>query len=157
MPATAISMPDTRRLPAVRQWLLMLLLAALGLAIYKQDGESQASIAFSVVLHAADEAVGQVRRVQTGRTTLLERVVTWDEPRVLAYTIEGLPKVVRHVRNQWTLEPTGAGAEVRLTTDVDCGPRPPQQLVARLVARRLARESDRLLDGLAVALERSHA
>ena len=111
----------------------------------------------SVVLHAADEAVGQVRRVQTGRTTLLERVVTWDEPRVLAYTIEGLPKVVRHVRNQWTLEPTGAGAEVRLTTDVDCGPRPPQQLVARLVARRLARESDRLLDGLAVALERSHA
>ena len=27
MPATAISMPDTRRLPAVRQWLLMLLLA----------------------------------------------------------------------------------------------------------------------------------
>jgi hypothetical protein len=41
---------------------------------------------------------------------------------------------------------------VTLATHVDCGPRPPQQLVARLVARRLAKASDAMLDGLAAHL-----
>lgn len=105
------------------------------------------------------DGVGSVRRIQMGRTTLLERVVTWDEPETLAYEIEGLPPVVRSARNQWRLQPAGGGTVVTLTSSVDCGPRPPQRLVARIVARRMASESASMLAGLSHLLEeaRSHA
>lgn len=90
-----------------------------------------------------------VRRIQTGRTTVLERVQTWDEPSVLAYGIEGLPPVVRSVVNEWRLNPAGiTHTAVALTTTVDCGSRPPLQLIATIVARRLAKESDSMLAGL---------
>lgn len=112
----------------------------------------------SAVVHAGDGPIGRVRRIQTGRRALLERVVRWDEGTELAYVIEGLPKVVRTAENAWRVSarPDG-GTDVVLTSTVDCGPRPPQQVVARLVARRLAAESDRLLDGLTHALETSRA
>lgn len=97
--------------------------------------------------------VGTVRRVQTGRTTLLETVETWEPGRRLSYRIEGLPPVLRHVRNEWRLTPDAGGTTVRLTTTVDAGPRPPQRLVARLVGARLARESDSMLAGLRAAVE----
>lgn len=96
-----------------------------------------------------DASLGLVRRIQSGRRTLLERVVRWDEPSALAYEIEGLPKVVRSLRNEWTLVPDGESATTAtLTTRIDCGLRPPQQLVARLLGRRLAKESEQLLAGL---------
>lgn len=99
-------------------------------------------------------ALGTERRIQTGRTTLVERVITAEDPGVLAYTIEGLPPVVRSVTNEWRLTDEGASGTVAvLTSTVDCGPRPPQQLVARLVGRRLARASDSMLAGLAHTLE----
>ncbi len=99
-------------------------------------------------------AVGAERRVQVGRSTLLERIVTSDEPDALAYDIEGLPPVVKGARNAWRLVPDGAGSTaVTLTSTVDCGPRPPQKLVARLVGRRMAKESDSMLSGLARTLE----
>ncbi|MEZ5382405.1 MAG: SRPBCC family protein [Microthrixaceae bacterium] len=98
--------------------------------------------------------LGAVRRIQTGRRVILERVVLWGEPTELAYSLEGLPPVVRSARNRWLLKPVGPNVtEVSLTTTLDCGPRPPQQLIARLVARRLAAESDTLLAGLASSLE----
>lgn len=103
--------------------------------------------------------VGLQRRIQAGRTTLLETVDGWDEGERLSYRIEGLPPVVRHVRNEWTVAPTSAGTSVSLTTTVDAGPRPPKQLIARLVARRLARASESMLGGLAAAaaaLEEAH-
>jgi carbon monoxide dehydrogenase subunit G len=104
--------------------------------------------------HSGGSGIGVVRRIQTGRMTLLEEVVIWDEPTTLGYQIEGLPPVVRSVRNEWRLEPVGAAAtKVTLTSFVDCGPRPPQQLIARIVARRLAKESDSMLGGLAGSLE----
>lgn len=110
-----------------------------------------------VITHGGSEAevgIGAVRRIQTGRMTLLERVVVWDEPSTLAYAIEGLPPVVRAVRNEWQLTPDGAGrTTVALTSTIDCGPRPPQQLIARIVAWRLARESVSMLGGLAESLE----
>ena len=56
------------------------------------------------------------------------------------------------MRNDWHLRPVDAGTEVTITTTVDAGPRPPQRLVARLVARRMAATSDQMLAGLAAAL-----
>ena len=108
----------------------------------------------SCVLHAPGTGEGAVRRVQVGRNTLLERVTSWDEGHALAYDLEGLPPVVRTARNAWRLEAVDAATtEVTLTSRVDCGPRPPQQLVARLVARRLAKESESMLAGLTRSLE----
>lgn len=92
--------------------------------------------------------VGTVRRIQTGRLTLVERVVHWDDGAALGYVIEGLPPAVRSVTNTWRLQPSTTGTDATLTTDVDVGPRPPQQLVARALARRLAGVSDRMLAGL---------
>lgn len=104
------------------------------------------------LLHAGPGGVGTVRRVQVGRTTLLESVSAWTPPERLAYDITGLPPALRHVGNEWQLQESGAGTEVTVTTTVDAGPRPPQRLVARLVARRLAAASDQMLAGLAAAL-----
>ncbi|MFP5322868.1 MAG: SRPBCC family protein [Acidimicrobiia bacterium] len=101
------------------------------------------------LLHDGELAPGQVRRVQVGRTTLLEVVDVAEPGRRLGYRIEGLPPVLRSVRNEWVLEPAAVGTAISLTTTVDAGPRPPQRLVARLVARRLAKASDSMLDGLA--------
>ncbi len=99
------------------------------------------------------DGVDAVRRIQAGRNTVIERVIEWDDARSLAYTIEGLPPVIRSVVNRWDLRETAGGTKVSLTTDVDAGPRPPQKAIARAVARRMARESDKLLAGLARRLE----
>jgi uncharacterized protein YndB with AHSA1/START domain len=112
----------------------------------------------SSLLRRADDGgpggIGAVRRIQTGRRVILERVVAWDEPTTMAYDLEGLPPVVRRATNRWHLTPRGSNAtDVSLTTMLDCGPRSPQRLIARLVARRLATESDTLLAGLAASLE----
>lgn len=100
------------------------------------------------LLRDGDLAVGLVRRVQVGRTTLLETVDALDPGRLLGYRITGLPPVLRSVRNDWLLEPSASGTDVSLTTTVDAGPRPPQQLVARLVGTRMAKASDSMLAGL---------
>jgi uncharacterized protein YndB with AHSA1/START domain len=98
---------------------------------------------------ADDAGVGAVRRVQVGRMTLLERVVDCQPPRLLAYRIEGLPPVLRSVSNEWRLDPDPGGTRATITTQVEAGPRPPQKLVAAIVARRLGAASDGMLDGLA--------
>ncbi len=103
--------------------------------------------------------VGAARRIQVGRTVLVERVVDWVEPSTLAYAIEGLPPVVRSVVNRWTIEPDGAAADattpavvVSLSSTIDTGPRPPQRLAARAIGRRLGSTNDDLLAGLAAAV-----
>lgn len=101
------------------------------------------------LLHEDDLAPGLVRRVQVGRAALLETVDELEAGHRLGYRITGLPPVLRLVRNAWTVEGAGAGCEVTITTTVDAGPRPPQRLVARLVARRLASASESMLAGLA--------
>jgi carbon monoxide dehydrogenase subunit G len=106
----------------------------------------------SSLLHGGSPGAGTARRVQVGRTTLLETVTAWSPPDHLAYDITGLPPVLRHVANDWRLRAVDGGTEVTVTTTVDAGPRPPQRLVARLVARRLATTSDAMLAGLAAAL-----
>lgn len=102
----------------------------------------------STVTSSEREGPGATRRVQAGRTVLLERVVDWEPSVTLAYVIDGLPRVVRHAENRWQLTPVGGATEVTLTSTIDAGGRPPQKLVAAVVARILARVSDQLLDGL---------
>ena len=107
-----------------------------------------------ILVHGA-EPVGTTRRVQVGRDTLVERIVQFDPPRVLAYEIEGLPRRLRAVTNCWTLRPSGASSVVTLTTTVEIGARPSQQLAERALCRVLARQSDAMLAGLAKRMENS--
>lgn len=96
--------------------------------------------------------IGRARRVQAGRMVLVETITVWDPPSQLAYDLGGLPPVVKSAANEWRLaaEPADPSSTVvTLASYVDCGPRPPQQLIARLVGRRLAAASDTMLDGLA--------
>ena len=98
------------------------------------------------------EMVGRARRVQAGRVVLVERITVWEPPARVAYDLGGLPPVVKSATNDWRLavDPDDADRTVvTLATSVDCGPRPPQRLIARLVGRRLAAASDVMLSGLA--------
>ncbi|MGE5696509.1 MAG: SRPBCC family protein [Candidatus Sericytochromatia bacterium] len=99
--------------------------------------------------------VGTTRRIQAGRNTLVERITEFDPPHTVAYDIEGLPERLGHVANRWTLSPTAAGTHVTLTSTVEIGSRPTQQLAELLFCRVLARQSDCMLDGLASRLEKS--
>ena len=99
------------------------------------------------------DGVGAVRRVQVGRNALLERVAEWEPGHKLAYSIEGLPPVVRSVINTWELEGSGAATTVTLTSRIDTGPRPPQQVVARVFGRVLGKASREMLAGLKNHLE----
>jgi len=103
------------------------------------------------------EGVGTTRRVQVGRTALLERVVEWEPGERLAYSIEGLPPVVRVVTNTWCLEDAGSATTVTLTSAIDAGPRPPQQLIARGIGKGLAKASRQMLAGLKTHLEEGAA
>ncbi len=102
----------------------------------------------SCLMSEQTEGVGAVRRVQVGRSSLVERVVEWTPDLALAYSIEGLPPVIRTVVNTWSLMEMASGTRVSLTSRVNAGPRPPQQLIARIAAQRLARASEIMLAGL---------
>ena len=102
----------------------------------------------SCLMSDRTEGIGTVRRIQTGRTTVVERVTEWEPGTALAYSIDGLPPILRSVVNRWTIEPVGGDTRVSLTSSVHAGPRPPRRLVARVVGRRLASASDEMLAGL---------
>jgi uncharacterized protein YndB with AHSA1/START domain len=96
------------------------------------------------------DMIGRARRVQAGRMVLIETITAWEPPARLAYDLAGLPPVVKSATNEWRLVPDAdARTLVTLASHVDCGPRPPQQLIARAVARRLGAASDTMLAGLA--------
>ncbi len=102
----------------------------------------------SCMLSTANTGVGAVRRIQAGRATVIERVLCWDEPSRLTYSVEGLPPVVRRVTNTWAVAPAAGGTTVSLTGRIEVGPRPPHRIVARVVARQLGRAADAMLTGL---------
>lgn len=106
----------------------------------------------SSLMTEQSEGVGAVRRIQTSGTTVLETVEWWEPGVGLSYAITGLPPVIRSVTNTWRLEPVGAQTDVSLTSEIDAGPRPPQQLVAKAVGRKLGEASDQMLSGLADAM-----
>lgn len=119
------------------------------LADFGAIGRWAPDVDHSCLMSDQTAGVGTMRRIQVGRTTLVERVTEWSPPSTLVYAIEGLPPVLRSVVNRWTIEPADDRARVTLTSVIDAGPRPPQRLVARLVGRRLGSASERMLDGLA--------
>jgi carbon monoxide dehydrogenase subunit G len=99
--------------------------------------------------------VGVARRIQMGRTTLVEEIVDAEPPSGLAYDILGLPRVLGRLRNRWRLETAApASTEVVLTSSVDIGQGPLRKLAERVVCRVIARQSDRMLAGLAKRLEK---
>jgi carbon monoxide dehydrogenase subunit G len=101
--------------------------------------------------------LGTTRRVQLGRTTLLERITAFDPPSSLAYDITGLPKRLRSIANRWALRPSGPTAtEVTLTSTVEIGSGPLARLAERVVARAMAKQSDALLAALAHRSETTH-
>lgn len=102
-------------------------------------------------------AVGTARRVQLGRDTLVERITDFDPPNVLSYDIEGLPRLVRHLRSSWTLRPIAHGfTEVTLTSLVGIGSNPVQRLAERIFGRVSVKRLDLLMTGLARRVEGSH-
>ena len=107
----------------------------------------------SCLMSSSLAGVGAVRRVQVGRNALLERIVAWEPGRHLAYNIEGLPPVLRSVTNHWFLDDQGNRTLVTITSAVDAGPRPPQQLIARGFGKILGKGSREMLRGLKHYLE----
>jgi carbon monoxide dehydrogenase subunit G len=106
----------------------------------------------SCLMSEKTEGVGMVRRIQSGRTTVVETVEYWDPGVALRYAITGLPPVIRSVTNTWSVLPDGNATIVNLITEIDAGPRPPQQGIAKLVGRKLGEASDQMLSGLAAHL-----
>ena len=92
--------------------------------------------------------VGMARRVQVGRMALVETVTTWDPDVELAYTITGLPPIVRSVENRWTLRSAAEGTLVSLTTSIDPGPSPRGRIGSRVLGLVLRRASGQLLSGM---------
>ena len=111
-----------------------------------------ANVDHSCLMSEQTEGVGMFRRIQAGRMTLLERVVSWEPDVCLSYELEGLRAIVRSATNTWTIEATATGSMVTLTSRADAGPRPPQQLIAKAVGRKLAQASDQMLSGLKAKL-----
>ncbi|BBX42876.1 SRPBCC family protein [Mycobacterium simiae] len=95
-------------------------------------------------------SLGTARRVQVNRDTLVERITEFDPPHALAYRIDGLPRLLGRVTNRWTLAPrAGDATAVTVTSTVEIGSRPHQQLAERVLCRVVARQSDSMLAGLA--------
>lgn len=102
------------------------------------------------------EAMGTTRRIQMGRNALVERIVEFNPPMALSYTIEGLPSRLRHVVNRWTLRLTDEATEVTLTSRVEIGTNPVARAAEWAICRGMAKESDSMLAGLARRTENTH-
>lgn len=110
----------------------------------------------SCLMSDATGGVGAARRVQAGRITVVERVVTWEPELVLAYSIEGLAPIVGRVTNTWLVRPIEAerdATRVTLITDIDPGPGLLGKLVALAASRQLRAASDAMLAGIADTVE----
>ena len=107
----------------------------------------------SCLMSEQTEGVGMVRRIQTDRSTILETVEHWEPGVTVSYRITGLPPVIKSVTNTWRIGASGDSTMVRLTTDIDTGPKPPQQVIAKAVGRRLAAASEQMITGLTEHLE----
>ena len=123
------------------------------LAAFDRIAEWAPNADHSCLLSEQNSGIGMTRRIQTGRTTLVETVIAWEPGVRLSYTIAGLPRVIRSATNTWRLEPVARGTKLTLTSEIDAGPRPPQRLIAKAVGRKLGSASDHMLEGIAAHLE----
>jgi len=92
------------------------------------------------------------RRIQVGRTVVVERITDFEPPHTLGYDIEGLPRQLR-VHADWRLTPSGEKTIATLTTTVDIGTNPLQRIAEHAACRVLARQSAVILAGLARRME----
>ena len=106
----------------------------------------------SSLLTDQTQGVGMARRIQLGSTTVVEKVSAWEPGVSMSYEITGLPPIIKSVTNTWRLGASGDSTMVWISTDIDAGSRPPQQAIAKGVARKLAHSSVEMLEGLATHL-----
>ena len=126
------------------------------LADFGSISEWADNIDHSCILNNGSEPVGTTRRVQIGRTALVERITEFDPTWALAYDVEGLPKRLHRFTNRWTLRRVQDGnTVVTLTSTVEIGSGPMQKLVERAVCRIQVRQSDVMLAGLAKRWEKA--
>lgn len=97
------------------------------------------------------------RRIQVGRTVVVERITDFEPPHTLGYDIDGLPRRLRRIHADWRLVPSGRHTIATLTNTVTIGMNPVARLAERGVCRILARQSDVILAGLAKRMEASSA
>ncbi len=135
----------TVAVPAAQAWEVLADLAAIV--------DWTPNVEHSTMLTDRTDGIGATRRVQVGRLALVETVVVWEPPARLAYTIRGLPARLGEIATEWRVAEGPGGCEITLVNSVDPGPRPPQQVLGRIAARRLAASSDKMLAGLADHLD----
>ena len=123
------------------------------LADFAAIGSWAQNVDHSCLMNELTDGVGMVRRIQTDGTTILETIENWEPGATLSYRITGLPPVIKSVTNTWRIGASGDSTMVRLTTDIDTGPKPPQQVIAKVVGRRLAAASEQMIAGLTEHVE----
>lgn len=97
------------------------------------------------------------RRIQVGRTVVVERITDFDPPHALGYDIDGLPRRLRRVHTDWRLVPSGCHTVATITNTIDIGTDLVSRLAERGTCQVLARQSDVILAGLAKRMEASVA
>jgi uncharacterized protein YndB with AHSA1/START domain len=97
--------------------------------------------------------IGAIRRVQSGRITLLETIVDWQPDRLLAYTLDGLPRLAGSVVTTWLLDDAEGQTKTTVTSEVHPRPNPAGRFVARALSRQLGRAANQMLSGLAARVE----
>ncbi len=107
----------------------------------------------SILRHGQDGPLGTTRRVQLGRNTFVEQIIEFDPPLIMAYRISGLPKLVRSAVNRWTLNSENGATVVTLTNTIGIDAGPLARAAEWTACRGLAKQSERLLAGLARRLE----
>lgn len=115
------------------------------LARFEDVAQWGRGVSQSSLLGEVSSGVGAVRRVQVGRAALRETVIEWEPSRALAYTIEGLPAVVRSASNSWSLTAHGTGTSVTLTGEVSTKV---GRVLDAIVARKIGSANRELLTGL---------
>lgn len=95
------------------------------------------------------------RRVQVGRTVVVERITEFEPPHLLGYDIEGLPRRLGRIHTNWRLVPSGHHTIATVTNTVDIGTNVVAQLAERGACHALAHRSDTILAGLAKRMEAS--
>ena len=96
---------------------------------------------------------GAVRRVQSGRITLLETIVGWQPEELLSYTLDGLPRIAGSVVTTWTLAEHGDSTDVTITSAIHPRPNPLGRIVARALGKQLQKAAKQMLAGLAAHVE----
>jgi uncharacterized protein YndB with AHSA1/START domain len=101
----------------------------------------------------AANGIGAVRRVQSGRITLLETIVDWQPEDRLGYTLDGLPPIAGSVVTTWDLAEAAEGTRVTITSVIHSRPNPLSRIVGRALGRQLAKAANQMLAGLAAHVE----